>query len=235
VGDGGTGFDTTSVTARTGLGFVSMRERLRLLADDHTLMAEALRHLLQADFDVVATVADGRALLKAAAELRPELVVVDIGMPLLNGLDAGEQLKALQSDIKVIYLTQNREPRYAMEAFRRKASAYLLKDSAASELTTAIREALSGRLYISAKIAAEVPSDWLKPHPDDPPFRELSLREREVLQLLAEGKSMKEVAAVLEISPRTVEFHKYRIMQILGVRTTAELTQYAIKHGLITP
>ena len=124
-----------------------------LLADDHTLMAEALQHLLQADFDVVGTVSDGRALLKAAAELKPELVVVDIGMPLLNGLDAGEQLKALQPDIKVIFLTQNREPRYAVEAFRRKASGYLLKDSAASELTTAIREALQGRSYVSPLIA----------------------------------------------------------------------------------
>jgi DNA-binding NarL/FixJ family response regulator len=207
-----------------------------ILADDHTLMAEALRHLLQADFDVVATVSDGRALLKAAEELRPELVVVDIGMPLLNGLDAGEQLKALQPDIKVIYLTQNRDPRVAMEAFRRKASAYLLKDSAASELTTAIRDALRGARYISPKIAAELPDDWRTLQAEaSPTARALSLREREVLQLLAEGKSMKEVAAVLDISPRTVEFHKYRIMEVLGVRTTAELTQYAIKHGLITP
>jgi DNA-binding NarL/FixJ family response regulator len=217
-----------------------------LLADDHTLMAEALRHLLQGEFEVVATVADGRALLKAADELRPELVVVDIGMPLLNGLDAGEQLKAAQPDVKVIYLTQNREPRLAMEAFRRKASGYLLKDSAASELTEAIRTALRGGHYVSPKIAAELPEGWSPQSPERhravrqaPPGpgagRELSLREREVLQLLAEGKSMKEVAAVLEISPRTVEFHKYRIMELLGVKTTAELTQYAIKHGLITP
>ena len=118
-------------------------------------MAEALQHLLQADFDVVGTVSDGRALLKAAAELKPELVVVDIGMPLLNGLDAGDQLKALHPEIKVIYLTQNREPRYAVEAFRRKASGYLLKDSAASELTTAIREALQGRSYVSPLIARD--------------------------------------------------------------------------------
>lgn len=215
-----------------------------LLADDHTLMAEALRHLLHGEFDVVATVADGRALLKAADELRPELVIVDIGMPLLNGLDAGEQLKAAQPDVKVIYLTQNREPRLAVEAFRRKASGYLLKDSAASELTEAIRTALRGGHYVSPKIAAELPEGWAPQSPErgravreapSGPGRELSLREREVLQLLAEGKSMKEVAAVLDISPRTVEFHKYRIMELLGVRTTAELTHYAIKHGLITP
>lgn len=207
-----------------------------LLADDHTLMAEALRHLLQSEFDVVGTVADGRALLKAAEELRPELVVVDIAMPLLNGLDAGEQLKSLQPELKVIYLTQSNDPRLAREAFRRKASGYLLKDSAASELTAAIRTALAGGYSVSRRIAAELPEDWLTQNAARPPMaRELSLREREVLQLIAEGKSMKEVGAVLDISPRTVEFHKYRIMELLGVRTTAELTQYAIKHGLITP
>ena len=206
-----------------------------LLADDHKLMAEALQHVLQTEFDVVGTVSDGRALIKAAGELKPELVVVDIGMPLLNGLDAADQLKALYPDIKVVFLTQNREPRYAVEAFRRKASGYLLKDSAASELTTAIREVLQGRSYISPLIAKGMLTHALNPAPGDPGVRELSSREREVLQLLAEGKSMKEVAAVLDISPRTVEFHKYRVMELLGVRTTAELVQYAIKHGLIAP
>ena len=210
-----------------------MRRPRILLADDHVLMAEALQHLLQADFDVVGTVSDGRALLKAAAELHPELVVVDIGMPLLNGLDAGEQLKALHPDIKVIYLTQNREPRFAVEAFRRKASGYLLKDSAASELTTAIREALLGRTYVSPLIAGGMLDH--ASGPDAINSRELSPREREVLQLLAEGKSMKEVAGVLDISPRTVEFHKYRMMELLGVRTNAELVQYAVRHGLIAP
>ena len=210
-----------------------MRRPRILLADDHVLMAEALQHLLQADFDVVGTVSDGRALLKAATELHPELVVVDIGMPLLNGLDAGEQLKALHPDIKVIYLTQNREPRFAVEAFRRKASGYLLKDSAASELTTAIREALLGRTYVSPLIAGGMLDH--ASGPDAINSRELSPREREVLQLLAEGKSMKEVAGVLDISPRTVEFHKYRMMELLGVRTNAELVQYAVRHGLIAP
>jgi DNA-binding NarL/FixJ family response regulator len=210
-----------------------MRRPRILLADDHLLMAEALQHLLQADFDVVGTVSDGRALLKAAAELHPELVVVDIGMPLLNGLDAGEQLKALRPDIKVIYLTQNREPRFAVEAFRRKASGYLLKDSAASELTTAIREVLRGRTYVSPLIAGGMLDH--ASGTDGINSRELSPREREVLQLLAEGKSMKEVAGVLDISPRTVEFHKYRMMELLGVRTNAELVQYAVRNGLIAP
>ena len=206
-----------------------------LLADDHVLIAQAIEHLLQAEFDVIGTVADGRALLKAAGDLKPDVVVVDIGMPLLNGLDAGEQLKALQPQVKVIFLTQNREPRFAVEAFRRKASGYLLKDSAASELTAAIREALKGRTYISPLIAKGMLDETAGPGAADAAARELSSREREVLQLLAEGKSMKEVAAVLDISPRTVEFHKYRIMELLGVKTTAQLVQHAIRLGLIPP
>jgi DNA-binding NarL/FixJ family response regulator len=206
-----------------------------VIADDHTIMAEALKHMLQDEFDVVATVGDGRALLKAAAELDPELVVVDIAMPLLNGLDACEQLKAVQPGIKVIFLTQHRDPQFASEAFKRHASGYLLKDAAASELTAAIREALKGRWYISPSIAKTMFEDVLHPQPEDVKLRELSAREREVLQLLAEGKSMKEVAAVLEISPRTVEFHKYRIMSLLQVKTNAELVQYAIRYGLIRP
>jgi DNA-binding NarL/FixJ family response regulator len=211
-----------------------MKRARILIADDHVLMAEALQHLLQVEFDVVARVSDGRALLKVAGELQPDVVVVDIGMPLLNGLDAGEQLKALHPEIKVIYLTQNREPRYAVEAFRRKASGYLLKDSAASELTTAIREALQNRSYVSPLIAKGI-VNHTSANIEDVNLRELSSREREVLQLLAEGKSMKEVAAVLEISPRTVEFHKYRIMEHLGVKSNAELVQHAIKLGLIAP
>lgn len=206
-----------------------------LLADDHTLIVEALKHLLQADFDVVGTVSDGRALLKAAAELKPEVAVIDIAMPLLNGLDAGEQLKELHPQIKVIYLTQNREPRIAAEAFRRKASGYVLKDSAASELVAAIREALHGRCYVSPSIAGKLADAAFGREPQDAKLRDLSPREREVLQLLAEGKSMKEVAAILAISPRTVEFHKYRSMELLGLKTGAELVQYAIKHGIITP
>src|SRR6266550_4408104 len=151
-----------------------------LLADDHTLMVEALKHLLQVDFDVVGTVSDGRALLKTAAELTPEVVVVDIAMPLLNGLDAGEQLKARHPQIKVIYLTQNREPRIAAEAFRRKASGYLLKDSAASELTAAIRAALQGRRYVSPAIAEAIADAGLRPALQDAALRDLSPREREV-------------------------------------------------------
>jgi DNA-binding NarL/FixJ family response regulator len=206
-----------------------------LLADDHVLIAQALKHLLQAEFDVVGTVADGRALLKAAHDLAPDVVVVDIGMPLLNGLDAAEQIKSEHPQIKVIILTQNREPRFAVEAFRRHASGYLLKDSAASELITAIREALQNRSYVSPAIAKAMVDETSAPNAGPVIVRELSGREREVLQLLAEGKSMKEVAGVLDISPRTVEFHKYRIMELLRVKTNAELVQQAIKLGLIAP
>ena len=206
-----------------------------LLADDHVLVAQALEHLLQAEFDVVGTVSDGRALVEAAGKLAPDVVVVDIGMPLLNGLDAGAQLKTLHPEMKVIYLTQNREPRFAIEAFRRQASGYLLKDSAASELTTAIRDALGGRTYVSPLIARGMVDEASSPPVDQIALRQLSGREREVLQLLAEGKSMKEVAGVLDISPRTVEFHKYRIMALLRVKTNAELVQQAIKLGLNAP
>lgn len=211
-----------------------MRGRV-LLADDHILIAQALQHLLQNEFDVVGTVADGRALLQAAQELVPDVVVVDIAMPLLNGLDAGQQVKALHPAIKVVYLTQNRDPRLAVEAFRRKASGYVLKDSAASELTTAIREALRGRSYVSPSIAQEMADAAVADGTGEGTLRELTPREREVLQLLAEGRSMKEVAAVLTISPRTVEFHKYRIMELLRVRTNAELVQQAIRLRLIVP
>ncbi len=154
-------------------------------------------------------------------------------MPLLNGLDATEQLKSLQPDIKVIYPHAASRAAVRRRSVQRQASGYLLKDSAASELTTAIREALQGRWYVSPLIAKEMMGAVL--HPEPPDTRPLSTREREVLQLLAEGKSMKEVAAVLDISPRTVEFHKYRVMELLGVKTNAELVQYAIRHGLITP
>ena len=205
-----------------------------LLADDHVLIAQALQHLLQAEFDVVGTVADGRALLQAAQDLLPDVVVVDIGMPLLNGLDAGQQVKALLPAIKVVYLTQNRDPRLAVEAFRRRASGYVLKDSAASELTTAIREALRGRSYVSPSIAQEMADAAVVEGVGQGTLRDLTPREREVLQLLAEGRSMKEVAAVLTISPRTVEFHKYRIMELLRVRTNA-LVRQAIRLRLIVP
>jgi len=209
-----------------------MRRPRILLADDHTMVAEALQHLLQKDFEVVGTVSDGHALLKAAARLKPDAAVVDIGMPLLNGLEAGRRLKSLQPSIKLIYVTQNPEPGHARAALDQGASAYLLKSSAASELKKGIRHALKGGSYVSALVARALSRASLAEGDRSRP-RALTPRMIDVLQLVAEGKHMKEVAAVLGISDRTVEYHKYRMMQIVGARTNAELVHYAIKNGLI--
>ena len=205
-----------------------------LLADDHTLITDALRKLLEGEFEVVGSVEDGRALLNAAIDLRADVVVLDIGLPLLNGLDAGQQLRERHPGIKIVYLTQNRDPNLAVEAFRRKASGYLLKNSAASELSLAIREAVRGRSYVSPLIAKAMMECMLNRGPGAEGLPGLTPRQREVLQLLAEGKSMKEVAAILNITTRTVEFHKYRVMELLSLKTNAELVQYAVRHGIVS-
>jgi len=205
-----------------------------LLADDHTLITAALRKLLEGEFEVVGSVEDGRALLNAAIDLRADVVVLDIGLPLLNGLDAGQQLRERHPGIKIVYLTQNRDPNLAVEAFRRKASGYLLKNSAASELSLAIREAVRGRSYVSPLIAKGMMECMLNRGPGGDGLPELTPRQREVVQLLAEGKSMKEVAAILNITTRTVEFHKYRVMELLSLKTNAELVQYAVRQGIVS-
>ena len=205
-----------------------------LLADDHTLITAALRKLLEGEFEVVGSVEDGRALLNAAIDLRADVVVLDIGLPLLNGLDAGQQLRERHPEIKIVYLTQNRDPNLAAEAFRRKASGYLLKNSAASELSLAIREAVRGRSYVSPLIAKAMMECMLNRGPGAEGLPGLTPRQREVLQLLAEGKSMKEVAAILNITTRTVEFHKYRVMELLSLKTNAELVQYAVRQGIVS-
>lgn len=205
-----------------------------LIADDHTLVAEACRKLLENDYEVVATVSDGRALVRAVAETRPQLVIVDVSMPLLNGLDATQQIKELLPSVRVIFLTVNPDADLAAEAFRRGASGYLLKTCAASELSIAVREVLRGKSYLSPTIAKDTVDFLLRQ--DKKLIEEgqkLTERQREVLQLLAEGKCMKEVAAVLNVATRTVAFHKYRIMEVLNVRTNAELVQYAIRNHLI--
>jgi DNA-binding NarL/FixJ family response regulator len=206
------------------------RARL-LLADDHTIFLDALTKLLEAEFEVVGTVTDGRELVSKAADLKPDVVVLDIGMPLLNGLDAGQQVKDQRPETRIIFLTQNQDPHLAAEAFRRKASGYLLKNSAATELVTAIREAMKGRTYVSPLIAEMMLSRLSDPTQKD--RVDLTPRQREVLQLLAEGKSMKEVATILNLSIRTVEFHKQRIMEVLDLKTNAELVRYAVKEGLV--
>lgn len=205
-----------------------------LIADDHTLVAEACRKLLENDYEVVQTVSDGRALVRAVAEFRPHLVIVDVAMPLLNGLDAAQQAKELLPSVKLIFLTMNHDADLAAEAFRRGASGYLLKTCAASELATAVREVLRGKSYLSPMIAKDTVDFLLRQDKklvDE--ADKLTERQREVLQLLAEGKCMKEVAAVLNLTTRTVAFHKYRIMEVLNVRTNAELVQYAIRNHLI--
>jgi DNA-binding NarL/FixJ family response regulator len=205
-----------------------------VIADDHTLVAEACKKLLESDYEVVATVSDGRALVRAAAELRPHLIIVDVAMPLLNGLDAGQQVKEFLPAVKLVYLTMNHDIDLAVEAFRRGASGYLLKTCAASELVLAVREVLRNKSYLSPMIAKDTVDFLLRQ--DKKLIEEedrLTERQREVLQLLAEGKCMKEVAGVLNITTRTVAFHKYRIMEVLNAKSSAELVQYAMRNHLI--
>jgi DNA-binding NarL/FixJ family response regulator len=210
------------------------RVRARIvLADDHTLVAEACRNLLQPEFEVVAIVADGRALIQAAAELKPDVIVSDISMPLLNGLDACEQIHETLPDICIVYLTMNTDPLLAAEAFRRGACGYLLKTSAAPELARAVRGVLEGELYISPQVTRSPIDLFLSEHGASLKPKQLTARQREVLQLLAEGHPMKQVADILHLTTRTVAFHKYRIMTILGIHTNAELVQYAIRNSII--
>jgi DNA-binding NarL/FixJ family response regulator len=203
-----------------------------LLADDHALIVGAFEKLLSADCDVVGQAADGRALVAAAETLRPDVIVLDISMPLLNGLDAARQIRRTQRDIKFVFLTMNEDADLAAEAFKAGASAYLLKRSAVSELSTAIREVLQGRTYITPLIAHDLIGSLITAD-ERPLASELTPRQREVLQLLAEGRSMKEVASVLNLTPRTVAFHKYRMMEQLKIKSTAELVQYAVKRHIV--
>ena len=206
-----------------------------IMADDHAMLVDALSRVVEPEFEVVETVGDGRALLAAAEKHRPDVIIVDVSMPLLNGVEATRQIKKADPRVKVIILTMHESSQFATQAFEAGASGYLLKHSASEELIQAIREVLKGRHYVTPLIAKDVMQDLMeKRDRSDHPAQALSTREREVLQLLAEGKAMKEVAAVLNISTKTVEFHKYNITRKLELRTTAELTRYAIKHGIVS-
>ncbi len=205
-----------------------------LIADDHKLLAEACKSVLEPEFEVVGIVTDGRALLKAAAELKPDVIILDIAMPHLNGLDAGEQIKHKWPSIKLVFLTMNLTADVAAEAFRRGASAYVLKHSAAEELVTAINKVVHGESYLSPLIARETVTYLLNQGKGQSDEKRITKRQVEILQLLAEGMSMKEVANVLELKPGTVAFHKYRMMETLGVKTNAELLEYAIKRQMRT-
>jgi DNA-binding NarL/FixJ family response regulator len=207
-----------------------------LLADDHTIVAEGLEGLLGEDFDLVGSVRDGAGLLEAAIRLRPDVIVTDISMPGLNGLDAIRELRRQGSDARIVMLTMHADPQLALEALRSGAAAYLLKHSAGEELITAVHEVLHGRTYITALIAEEVRAAIREPGVR-PPARSTSLtgRQRQVLQLIAEGRTMKEIAAALNLSTRTVESHKYQMIEALNLRTTADLVRYAVQMGLAPP
>lgn len=201
-----------------------------LMADDHLMLLEAFRGLLEPEYEVVGAVTDGRTLLEEFARLNPDVVLLDVGMPLLNGLDAGRQLKAKRRSVKLIYLTMNPDPDIAGAALRLGASGYLLKSSAVHELKQALQEVLRGRSYITPLITRDVVGSLLMPREER---HELTTRQREVLQLLAEGRSMKEVGAILQLTPRTVAFHKYRMMEQLGLKTSAELVKFAVRQGVV--
>jgi DNA-binding NarL/FixJ family response regulator len=210
-----------------------MRLPRLIVADDHALVAEALCKLAAPCADVVAIVGDGRALLEVAPALKPDLVVVDLAMPLLNGLDAGRELKKRRPNVKLIFLTMNEDPDLALEAMKSGASAYLLKKSAGSELLDAIRAATAGRTYITPQIARGMQESFISDPKGAKRDKSITPRQREVVQLLAEGKPMKVVADILKVTPRTVAFHKYRVMQDLGLKTSAELVQFAVRNKII--
>lgn len=212
-----------------------MKKPRVLMADDHSLILAGLRKLVEEECEVVGTVEDGRALVEAAQQLRPDLILLDIAMPLLNGLEAARQLRTLAPESKLIFLTMHASPTYATEAFQAGASGYLLKRSAATELSLAIRSVLQGQHYLTPLLTKDVLESVLKLSTGKrgkPASQALTSRQREVLQLVTEGHGTKEIATILSLSVKTVEFHKSRIMQQLDLHSTAELTKYAITHGI---
>ncbi|HEY2470305.1 MAG TPA: response regulator transcription factor [Terracidiphilus sp.] len=208
-----------------------------LIADDHALMLEGLARLLGTEFDVIGTAQDGRAVLQEAERLRPDIIVLDVGMPGLNGIEAARKL-ARNSSAKVIFVTQQLSPEYVHAAFAAGAKAYVAKQSAASELIAAIHLAIANRYYVTPLAGIEA-AEFTSLNPERNPGglfgSRLTPRQREVLQLVAEGKSTKEISAALGISPKTVEFHRNSLMDELGLRSIAELTRYAIAQGIVTP
>jgi DNA-binding NarL/FixJ family response regulator len=207
-----------------------------LLADDHDIVIEGLRRVLDhPDFEIAGVVNDGHSLLRAAKDIQPDIIITDVTMPLLNGIEAVREIRKNDRTVRIIFLTMHPDVTFATEALAAGASGYVLKNSAGEELGTAIREAMKGNVYVTKSIAEAVKNaassraqSWRSP------LDKLTLRQREVLQLLAEGLHVKEIATKLNVSPRTVEFHKYRIMDELGLRTGAELARYAARHGIVT-
>jgi DNA-binding NarL/FixJ family response regulator len=210
-------------------------QRVRiLLADDHALVCSAFQKLLEPQYEVVGRVGDGRALLKAAEDLRPDVVLLDITMPLLNGLDAGRELKKRMPHVKLIYLTMNTASDLAEEALRSGASAYVLKNSQSSELLQAIDGAMKGKSFISPQVRRAIHDTFVRNPQAVTRPRHLTERQVEVLQMLAEGRSLKEIADILQITYRTVRFHKFGLMEELGITSNLELVRYAMKQGMIS-
>lgn len=205
-----------------------------ILADDHALLLDAVKNLIEPEFEVVGTFTDGLSLVEQASELNPTVIVLDIAMPLMNGLSAGQALKQKLPLVKLVYLTMNQDPDLAGEAFRIGASAFLLKHSAGSELLRALREVARGGYYVTPLMTKDIDGSFVQNLKQRKSKSPLTLRQREVLQLLAEGRSMKQVAFVLNVSPRTVAFHKYTIMDHLQIKSNAQLIEYAMKTALVT-
>ena len=204
-----------------------------VLADDHTLILDALKTLLQPEFDVVGLFADGHELMEGAPSLNPHVIVLDIGMPTMNGLNAGQRLKNVMPLVKLVYLTMNHDPDMAGEAFRLGASAYVLKNSAAGELQKAIRQVARGGFYVTPLLTDGMVGSFVQNFKRRKTTLSITPRQKEVLQLLAEGRSMKEAAFVLNVSPRTVAFHKYTMMERLQIRSSAELVEYAMRTSVV--
>jgi DNA-binding NarL/FixJ family response regulator len=221
------------VVARKNTGKKPLRRPRVLLADDHALLLDGLKKLLEEEYDLVGTAANGRALVAAARRLRPDIVVLDISMPKLNGIDAARQIRAAVPSAGLVFLTVHADSAYVEEAFRAGALGYVLKQAAAHELFVALHKVLRGRAYVSPMIGKHLLPSLLKPAKRPAPGDRLGVRQQEVLQLVAEGRQNKEIAAALAISIKTVEYHKSRIMAQLDIRSAAGLTRYAIKHGIV--
>jgi DNA-binding NarL/FixJ family response regulator len=213
-----------------------MRRYRVLIADDHPLIVEGLRKVLEPEFEVAGVAENGLDLVREAERLRPDAILMDIAMPVLNGIEASRQLKRVWPGAKIIFLSQKADRQYVQAAFRSGGSGYLLKQSVVSELAAALRQVLAGHYYVTPLVTKGIPFALINEerNPGDLFGESLTKRQREVLQLLAEGKTAKEIAMVLHISPKTVEFHKGGIMEELGLRTTAELTRYAIEQGIVS-
>ena len=211
-----------------------MNQARILLADDHRIVAEGMKTLLESEFGPVTIVEDGRALVAAAEKFRPDIIVADISMPLLNGIDAVRQVRKSQRDIKIIFLTMQTDPSYAAAAFEAGASGYVPKHAAPAELVTAIQYALQDKQYVSPLVAGNLMEFYKNGEQKSGDASKLTPRQREILQLLAEGHPVKEIATLLNLSSRTVEFHKYRMMDELGIQTLAELIRFAVEHHIVS-